>query len=98
MISIIKALTQSLKLYLELRNRLAFFEIKNNHRRIKNELINEIEELRAAGDSNSSDRADLLRKRLKSENDDFEHISTVFIKAQGGDSSSDSGGDIHPSN
>jgi hypothetical protein len=98
MISIIKALTQSLKLYLELRNRLAFFEIKNNHRRIKNELINEIEELRAAGDSNSSDRADLLRKRLKSENDDFEHISTVFIKAQGGDSSSDSGGDIHSSN
>ncbi len=97
MISIIKALTQSLRLYLELRNRLAFFEIKNNHRRIKNELINEIEELRAAGDSNSSDRADLLRKRLKSENDDFEHISTVFIKAQGGDSSSNSGGDIHSS-
>lgn len=97
MISIIKALAQSLRLYLELRNRLAFFEIKNNHRRIKNELINEIEELRAAGDSNSSDRADLLRKRLKSENDDFEHISTVFIKAQGGDSSSDSGGGIHSS-
>ena len=95
MISIIKALTQSLRLYLELRNRLAFFEIKNNHRRIKNELINEIEKLRAAGDSNSSDRADLLRKRLKSENDDFEHISTVFIKAQSGNSSSDSGGNIH---
>jgi len=98
MISIIKALTQSLRLYLELRNRLAFFEIKNNHRRIKNELINEIEKLRAAGDSNSSDRADLLRKRLSSENDDFEHISTVFIKAQGGDSSSDSGRSVHPSN
>lgn len=98
MISIIKALTQSLRLYLELRNRLAFFEIKNNHRRIKNELINEIEELRAAGDSNSSDRADLLRKRLKSENDDFEHISTVFLKAKGRDSSSDSRGDIHSSN
>ena len=98
MISIIKALTQSLRLYLELRNRLAFFEIKNNHRRIKNELINEIEKLRAAGDSNSSDRADLLRKRLKSENDDFEHISTVFIKAQGGDSSSDSGRGVHSSN
>ena len=97
MISIIKALTQSLRLYLELRNRLAFFEIKNNHRRIKNELINEIEKLRAAGDSNSSDRADLLRKRLSSENDDFEHISTVFIKAQSGNSSSDSGGNIHSS-
>ena len=96
--SLIKTLAKSLQLYLELRNRLAFFEIKNQHRNIKNELINEIEELRAAGDSNSSDRADLLRKRLKSENDDFEHISTVFIKAQGGGSNSDSGGGIHSSN
>ena len=89
MMSLIKTLAKSLQLYLELRNRLAFFEIKNQHRNIKNELINEIEELRAAGDSNSSDRADLLRRRLKSENDDFEHISTVFIKAQGGSTDSD---------
>ncbi len=87
--SLIKTLAKSLQLYLELRNKLAFFEIKNQHRNIKNELINEIEELRAAGDSNSSDRADLLRKRLKSENDDFEHISTVFIKAQGGSANPD---------
>ena len=88
MMSLIKTLAKSLQLYLELRNRLAFFQIKNQHRQIKNELINEIEELRAAGDSNSSDRADLLRRRLKSENDDFEHISTVFIKAQGGETDS----------
>jgi len=86
--SLIKTLAKSLQLYLELRNRLAFFQIKNQHRQIKNELINEIEELRAAGDSNSSDRADLLRRRLRSENDDFEHISTVFIKAQGGEADS----------
>ena len=95
--SLIKTLAKSLQLYLELRNKLAFFEIKNQHRNIKNELINEIEELRAAGDSNSSDRADLLRKRLKSENDDFEHISTVFLKAKGGKPDSDSGGDLHSS-
>lgn len=88
MMSLIKTLAKSLQLYLELRNRLAFFQIKNQHRQIKNELINEIEELRAAGDSNSSDRADLLRRRLRSENDDFEHISTVFIKAQGGETNS----------
>jgi hypothetical protein len=88
MMSLIKTLAKSLQLYLELRNRLAFFQIKNQHRQIKNELINEIEELRAAGDSNSSDRADLLRRRLRSENDDFEHISTVFIKAQGGEADS----------
>ena len=79
MMSLIKTLAQSLKLYLELKNKLAFFEIKNQHRQIKNELINEIEELRAAGDSNSSDRADLLRRRLKSENDDFKHLSLIHI-------------------
>lgn len=97
MISIIKSVLKSVELYLLLKNKLAFFDIKAKHRKIKNELINEIEELRAAGDSNSSDRADILRRRLKSENDDFEHISTVFIKAQGGDSSSNSGGGIHSS-
>lgn len=95
MISLVKSVLKSVELYLMLRNKLAFFEIKNQHRKIKNELINEIEELRAAGDSNSSDRADLLRKRLKSENNDFKHISTVFLEAEGGDSSSDSGGRIH---
>ena len=89
MMSLIKTLAKSLQLYLELRNKLAFFEIKNQHRNIKNELINEIEELRASGDSNSSDRADLLRKRLKSENDDFKHISAVFVEAEGGSTDSD---------
>ena len=87
--SLIKSVLKSAELYLMLRNKLAFFEIKNQHRKIKNELISEIEELRAAGDSNSSDRADLLRKRLKSENDDFKHISTVFLETEGGSSDSD---------
>lgn len=84
--SLIKSVLKSIELYLMLRNKLAFFEIKTKHRKIKNELINEIEELRAAGDSNSSDRADLLRKRLKSENNNFEHISAVFLESQGGNS------------
>ena len=87
--ALIKSVLKSVELYLMLRNKLAFFEIKNQHRKIKNELISEIEELRAAGDSNSSDRADLLRKRLKSENDDFKHISTVFLETEGGSSNSD---------
>ena len=86
--SLIKSVLKSVELYLMLRNKLAFFEIKNQHRKIKNELISEIEELRAAGDSNSSDRADLLRKRLKSENAAFNHISPVFLEAEGGSSDS----------
>ena len=87
MISLIKSLLKSVELYLMLRNKLAFFEIKKRYEKIKNELINEIEELRAAGDSNSSDRADLLRQRLNSENNDFKHISTVFLEAKSRDSS-----------
>ena len=80
-----------------LKNKLAFFDVKAKHRKIKNELINEIEELRSAGDSNSSDRADILRRRLKSEHDDFEHISTVFLKAKGGKPDPDSGRNLHSS-
>jgi hypothetical protein len=98
MISIIKSVLKSVELYLMLKNKLAFFDVKAKHRKIKNELINEIEELRGAGDSNSSDRADILRRRLKSENDDFEHISTVFLKAKSRNSGSDSRGDIHSPN
>ena len=93
--SLIKTLAQSLKLYLALRNKLAFFEITEKHNKRKNELIEEIEKLRAVGDNESNDRADFLRGQLRTENNQFKHISTVFLEAQSGDSSSDSGGDLH---
>lgn len=93
--SLIKTLAQSLKLYLALRNKLAFFEITEKHNKRKNELIEEIEKLRSVGDNESNDRADFLRGQLRTENNQFKHISTVFLEAQSGDSSSDSGGDLH---
>lgn len=96
--SLIKTLAQSLKLYLALRNKLAFFEITEKHNKKKNELIEEIEKLRAIGDNDSNDRADFLRGQLRAENDQFKHISAVFLEASSGSSDSDSGGDLHSSN
>ena len=95
--SLIKTLARSLKLYLALRNKLAFFEITEKHNKRKNELIEEIEKLRAVGDNESNDRADFLRGQLRTENKQFKHISAIFLEAQGGDSSSDSGGGLHSS-
>lgn len=95
--SLIKTLAQSLKLYLALRNKLAFFEITEKHNKKKNELIEEIERLRAIGDNDSNDRADFLRGQLAAENNDFKHISAVFLKAECGSSDSNSGGDLHSS-
>ena len=87
--SLVKSILKSIELYLALRNKLAFFEITEKHNKKKNELIEEIEKLRAIGDNESSDRADFLRGQLRTENNQFKHISTVFLEAQGGSSDSD---------
>lgn len=87
--SLVKSILKSVELYLALRNKLAFFEITEKHNKKKNELIEEIEKLRAIGDNESSDRADFLRGQLRTENNQFKHISTVFLEAQGGSTDSD---------
>ena len=95
--SLIKSVLKSIELYLALRNKLAFFEITEKHNKKKNELIEEIEKLRAVGDNDSNDRADFLRGQLRTQNDQFKHISAVFLEAEGGSSDSDSGGSLHSS-
>ena len=95
--SLLKSLLKSIELYLALRNKLAFFEITEKHNKKKNELIEEIEKLRAVGDNDSNDRADFLRGQLATENNQFKHISAVFLEASGGSSTSDSGGNLHSS-
>jgi len=85
----IKSLIESLRLYLKLKNKLAFSQITREHNKRKNELIEEIEKLRAIGDNESSDRADFLRGQLLTENKQFKHISAVFLEAQGGSADSD---------
>lgn len=87
--SLVKSILKSVELYLALRNKLAFFEITEKHNKNKHELIEEIERLRAIGDNESSDRADFLRGQLRTENNQFKHISAVFLEAQGGSADSD---------
>jgi hypothetical protein len=87
--SLVKSILKSVELYLALRNKLAFFEITEKHNKNKNELIEEIEKLRAIGDNESNDRADFLRGQLLTENKQFKHISAVFLEAQGGSADSD---------
>ena len=89
MISLIKTIAQSVKLYLFLKNKLAFSEVTREHNKRKNELIEEIEKLRSIGDNESSDRADFLRGQLLTENQQFKHISAVFVEAEGGSADSD---------
>ena len=96
--SLVKSILKSIELYLALRNKLAFFEITEKHNKQKNEFIEEIEKLRAIGDNESSDRADFLRGQLRTENNQFKHISAVFLEAQGGSADSDWGRDLHSPN
>lgn len=81
--ALIISLIKSLQLFLELKNNLFYYDIREKSRKRQNELINEIEKLRSAGDSNSSDRADILRSRLKAEREELEHLSTFYAKAKG---------------
>ena len=62
--SLISSVLKSLELFLQLKNNSFYYDIREKSRKRQTEIINEIEELRDAGDSNSSDRADLLRDEL----------------------------------
>lgn len=78
----IKNLLEIAKLYLKLKNCLFYYEIRQKSRQRQTEIINEIEELRTNGDSDSADRADLLRQQLRSEKQELKHLSAFYTKAQ----------------
>jgi uncharacterized membrane protein len=82
-VSLISSVLKSLELFLQLKNNSFYYDIREKSRKRQTEIINEIEELRDAGDSNSSDRADLLRDELKSEREELEHLSAFYTKAKG---------------
>lgn len=82
MMTLITALIKSLQLYLELKNKLFYYDIREKSKNRQNEIINEIEKLRSAGDSNSSDRADFLRSQLKAERRELEHLSSFYSQAK----------------
>ena len=82
MFSLIKSLIKSLELFLNLKNKRFYYDLYREQRYREDEILQEIEKLRDSGVSNDSDRADLLRKRLPTEREQFEHISAFYSKTQ----------------
>ena len=78
---ILQSLIKSLELFLSLKNKLFYYDIREKSKKRQNEIIEEIEKLRSRGDSNSADRADLLRLELSREKSELEHLSTFYSKA-----------------
>ena len=82
MLALIKSLIKSLELFLNLKNKRFYYDLYREQRNREDEILQEIEKLRDSGSSNDADRADLLRKRLTSEREQFEHLSTFYSKTQ----------------
>lgn len=79
--AILTSVLKSLELFLQLKNKLFYYEIRTKSLNRQKEIIAEIENLRSKGDSNSSDRADILRSELRKEREELEHLSTFYSSA-----------------
>jgi hypothetical protein len=75
--SLLTAIFKSLELLLLLLNKSYYNDLREKSKVRQKNLKEEIEKLRDIGDSNSSDRADLLRKELRAEIREFEYLSTL---------------------
>jgi hypothetical protein len=84
MFALIKSVLKSIELYLQLKNRKFYYDLHKDFRDREDAITQRIEKLRDSGDSNDADRADLLRNRLASERQRFEHLSTFYTKADKG--------------
>jgi len=82
MLGLIKSLIRSLELFLNLKNKRFYYDLHREQRNREDEILQEIEKLRDSGSSNDADRADLLRKRLTTEREQFEHISAFYSKTE----------------
>ena len=82
MFTLIKSILKSIELFLTLKNKKFYYDLHRDFRDRENAITQEIEKLRDSGDSSDADRADLLRKQLKYEREQFEHISAFYSKAQ----------------
>lgn len=76
------SLIKSLELFLLLKNKLFYYEIREKSRNRQKEIISEIEMLRNNGDSNSSDAADILRAELAREKSEIKHLSAFYSSPQ----------------
>jgi hypothetical protein len=85
MLLLIKSVLKSIELYLSLKNKLFYIELRNNHEKTRKRIIQEIEDLRSSG--GDADRADLLRDELVREDSNFQHLSAFYTEFKEGGSS-----------
>ena len=89
MFALLKTLLETLNLYFKLKNKSFYRDLLESSKRKQKDLINEIEKLRANGDSDSTDRADFLQSELIAEKRDVKHLSTIYSPSESGTASSD---------
>ena len=89
MLALLKTLLETLNLYFKLKNKSFYTDLLESSKRKQKDLINEIEKLRANGDSDSTDRADFLQSELIAEKRDVKHLSTIYSPSESGTASSD---------
>ena len=87
MLTLIKSVLKSLELYLSLKNKLFYIELRHNHEKTRKRIIQEIEDLRSNG--SDPDRADLLRDELIREDGSFKYLSAFYAESRESDSNSD---------
>ena len=87
MFSLIKSVLKSIELFLSLKNKLFYLELRNNHEKKREKIIQELEDIRS--DGGDADRADLLRDNLVRGDKTFEHLSAFYFKHSKGDFDTD---------
>ena len=87
MFSLIKSVLKSLELYLSLKNKLFYLELRHDHEKERKRIIQELEDIRGSG--GNPDRADLLRDELIREDNSFKHISALYSQFDKRDSNRD---------
>ena len=87
MLSLIKSVLKSIELYLSLKYKLFYIELRHNHEKTRKRIIQEIEDIRASG--GDADRADLLRDELIREDASFKYLSAFYAESREGKSDKD---------
>ena len=87
MFSLIKSVLKSIELFLSLKNKTFYLQLKRDHEKERKKIIQELEDIRANG--GDADRADLLRDELIREDNSFKHLSTFYSQFDKRDSNRD---------
>ena len=87
MFSLIKSVLKSIELYLSLKNKLFYVELRHDHEKERKRIIQELEDIRTNG--GDADRADLLRDELIREDGSFKYLSAFYAEFNKRDSNRD---------